>query len=111
MRSVRNSVRVVRNAPELDSLSTHEFARSVIQHLVGIHVRVIVGRRYRVGIEVVRARTERTHHEAVAFEGLMHRWRLMHSTNDRLEVVDVERPRIEVAVPADDVEWVVVENE
>src|SRR3954451_11565286 len=41
----------------------------------------------------------------------MHRWWLVHASNDRLEVVDVERPRIEVTVPADDVEWMMVENE
>src|SRR4051794_7657101 len=41
----------------------------------------------------------------------MHRRRLVHPPDDRLEVADVERPRVEVAVPADDVEWMMVENE
>src|SRR3954471_24448624 len=40
----------------------------------------------------------------------MHRGGLVDAANDRLEVVDVERPRIEVSVPADDVERMVVEN-
>src|SRR5512143_1734773 len=35
----------------------------------------------------------------------------MHASDDRLEVVDVERPRIEVPIPPDDVEWMVIENE
>src|SRR6185503_13371099 len=36
---------------------------------------------------------------------------LMDASDDRLEVADVERPRIEVAVPADDVEWMMVEDQ
>src|SRR4051812_48201668 len=41
----------------------------------------------------------------------MHRRRLMHPTDDRLEVGDVERPRIEISIPADDVEWMMVQHE
>src|SRR3954468_2191696 len=41
----------------------------------------------------------------------MHRWWLVHASNDRLEVVDVERPRIEVTIPANDVERMMIENE
>src|SRR3954463_13778198 len=41
----------------------------------------------------------------------MHRRRRGAPPDDRLEVADVERPRVEVAVPADDVEWMMVENE
>ena len=29
----------------------------------------------------------------------------MHSTDDRLEVVNIERPRIEVAIPTNDIKW------
>ena len=43
-------------------------------------------------------------------ERLVHRRRLVDAPDDRLEVVDVERPRIEEAVPAHDVERVVVEH-
>src|SRR5665213_968785 len=39
----------------------------------------------------------------------MHRRRLVNATDDRLEIANVERPRVEVAVPSDDVEWMVVE--
>src|SRR6185312_2024256 len=41
----------------------------------------------------------------------MHRRRLMHAPDDRLEIIDVECPRIEVSIPPDDVERMVVENE
>src|SRR5262245_42082143 len=41
----------------------------------------------------------------------MDRWWLVDSTDDRLEIVDAENPRIEVAIPADDVEWMVVEDQ
>src|SRR5262249_33539226 len=72
---------------------------------------VVVRRRHRLGVEVVRARTERADDEAVALERLVHRRRLMNAPDDRLEVVDVERPGIEVSVPANDVERVVIEDE
>src|SRR5687767_9924835 len=35
----------------------------------------------------------------------------MHPTDDGLEVVDVERPRVEVAVPPDDIEGMMVEHD
>src|SRR5947208_7975830 len=38
-------------------------------------------------------------------------WWLVYASDDRLEVVDVERPRIEVAVPADYIERMVIEND
>src|SRR5438045_1415263 len=41
----------------------------------------------------------------------MDRRRLMYAPDDRLEVVDVERPRIEVAIPSDDVEWMMIEDQ
>src|SRR5207247_427414 len=36
---------------------------------------------------------------------------LVHSAHDRLEVVDVERPRIEMPVPSDDVERMVIQRD
>src|SRR5688572_18995261 len=35
----------------------------------------------------------------------------MNPAHDRLEVVDVERPRVEVSIPADHVQWMVVEHD
>ena len=62
-------------------------------------------------MKVVRPRAERADNESVALKSLMHRRRLMHLPDDRLEVPNVERPRIEVSVPANDVERMVIENE
>src|SRR5205814_7838951 len=42
---------------------------------------------------------------------LVHRRRLMHPADDGLEVIDVEGPRIEVPVPADDIERMMVEDD
>src|SRR5437588_12531005 len=104
MRSVRNPVRMMRDAPELDSLSAHELARGIVEHFVRIDVAVVVRSGHCLRIKVIRTRTERADDETVALERLMHgRW-LVHAAHDGLEVVDVERPRIEVPVPADDVE-------
>src|SRR6185437_15952805 len=97
MRPVWQTVRVVRNRAELDSLARHEFAGRVVQHLVRVHVGVVVRSRYRFRMEVIRTRAERADHETVALERLVHgRW-LVYASNDRLEVHDVERPRIEIS--------------
>ncbi len=56
-------------------------------------------------------RAEAAHDEAVALERLVHRRRLMHPSDDRLEVVDVERPRVEVPVPSDHIERMVIEDD
>ena len=101
----------MRDRPVLDPLPAHELARRVEEHLVGIDVAVVVRRRDRLRMEVERPRAERADHESVALERLVHRRRLVHAADDRLEVVDVERPRIEHPVPPDDVARVVVEHE
>ena len=66
--------------------------------------------RHRERVEVELARAERADHEVLALERLVRGRRLVDAAGDRLEVVDRERPRIEVAVPADDVERVVVDD-
>src|ERR1044071_9707120 len=101
----------MRDAAILDSLSAHELARRIEQHLVGVHVAVVVRRRHRLWIKVIRARAKRADHEAIALESLMHRRRLVDATHDRLEIVDAEDPRIEVAIPANDVEGMVIEDQ
>src|SRR6478752_6952518 len=111
MRAVRDPIRMQRDRAELDPLPAHEFARRVVEHLVRIHIAVVVGRGDRFGMEVVRPRAERADDEPVALESLMHRRRLVHAPDDRLEVVDVERPGIELAVPADDVERMMIEDD
>src|SRR5437867_2852475 len=111
MRPVRDAVGMVRDAPELDSLSAHELARRIVEHFVGIDVAVVVRSGHRLGIEIVWPRTERADHEAVTLERLMYGRGLVHAADDRLEVIDVEGPGIEVAIPTDDIERVVVEDE
>ncbi len=111
VRTVRNAVGMMGDAPEFNSLPAHELARRVVQHLVRIHVAVIVRCRNRLGVKIVRPRTERADDEAIALKSLMHRRRLVNPANDRLEIPDVERPRVEVSIPSNDVEWVVIEND
>ena len=78
-----------------------------VEHdLVGVDVRVVVGHRDRQRVVVDLARHEVADDEVVALEDLVHRRRLVHPAGDRLEVGDVERVRVQAAVPADDVERV-----
>src|SRR4051794_33196541 len=71
---------------------------------------MVVRNRHSERVEVELARTERADDEVLARERLVRRRRLMDAAGDRLEVVDRKGPREEIAVPADDVEWVIVED-
>src|SRR6185503_9281025 len=46
VRTVRNAVRMVRDAAELDALPAHELAGRVVQYFVRVHVAVVVRRRH-----------------------------------------------------------------
>src|SRR5438045_3559606 len=70
MRTVWDSVRVMSDAAELDSLAAHELARCVVQNLVGIDVAVIVRSGDCFGMEVVRPRAERADYEPIALKSL-----------------------------------------
>ena len=107
MRAVGDAARVERERRLLDPATAAEPAADVIEHLVGLHVRVGVGHLDRLGVRVEHPRRERAEHEPGRVERLLHRRRLVDRAGDRLEVVGVERVRIDHAVPADDVERMV----
>src|SRR4051795_1664425 len=111
MRTVRDPVGMVGDAAELDPFSTHELAGGVVEHLVRVHVAVVVRRRHRLRMEVVRPGAEAADHEAVALERLVYRRRLVHPAHDGLEIHDVEGPGIEIAVPSHHVEGMVIEDD
>src|SRR5258705_10901577 len=90
MRTVRNSIGVVRNAAELDSLAAHELTRRVIQHLVRIDVAVIIRSGNCLRMEIIGTRAERADDESISLKGLVHRRGLVHAPDDRFEIVDVE---------------------
>ena len=71
----------------------------------------MVGQRDRQRVPVELPRAERADHEVRPLERLVRGRRLVQAPGLGLEVVDVERVRVDVAVPADDVERVVVEHE
>src|SRR6478672_4774547 len=99
-----------RDRADLDALSRAEVSGDVIDHLLRLKIRVVVRNRHCERVEVELARAEGADHEVRARERLVRGRRLMDASGDRLEVVDRERPRIEIAVPADDVERVIVEH-
>ena len=83
-----------------------EPAADVVQHLVGLHVRVGVRHLDRLGVRVEHPRGERADDEPGRLERLVDRRRLVDRAGDRLEVVGVERERVDHPVPADHVERV-----
>src|SRR5947208_16341732 len=54
---------------------------------------------------VEHARRKRAYNISADFECLMNRWRLMHRSGDRLEILRVESEWIEITIPADRIEW------
>jgi hypothetical protein len=68
---------------------------------------VVVRRRDGERVVVELAWHEGAHDVVAAGEGLVDRRRLVDATGDRLEIADVEDVRVQVAVPADDVEGMV----
>ena len=93
-----------------DPLARAEVAGDVVDHLLRLQIAVVIRDRHRLWVEVEMARTERADDEVRPLEGLVRGRRLVDPPGDRLEVVDRERPRVQEAVPADDVERVVVED-
>src|ERR1700680_1682777 len=110
MRSMRKTVRVKRQRAVLDSFSAHELARGVINRFVRHDIGVVVRHGHSLRIEIERPWTKRAHHKVIALEGLMYRRRAMKPTPARLEVFDVDGPRIVVAIPPDHVKRMMIEN-
>ena len=59
---------------------------------------------------IEQARHEGAYHEIVPLESLVHRRGLVDPPGDRLEVVDAEDPGIQITIPANHVERVVVQD-
>ncbi len=101
---------MVCDAAVLDAFATHELAAGVVEHFIRVDVAVVVGSRHRLRVKIVGTRTKGTDDEAVALEGLVNRGRLMHPADNGLEVLDVEGPGIEHAVPAHHIAGMMVED-
>ena len=78
------------------------------ENFVRVRVGVVVGDPYGVVSEVERTRHEAAHDEARSGKCLVHGGRLVHPADDRLEVVDPERVRIDASVPCDHVERMIL---
>src|SRR5205809_8146116 len=104
MRSMRNSARMQRDRRRLDSFSRTKIAAHVKQYFVGFNVVVHQGNFDRFRMEVEVTRCECTDNVAANLEGLMDRRRLMHRARDRLKILRGKCERINVTLPADDIE-------
>ena len=87
--------------------SAHEVAGRVEEDLVAVDVGVVVRHLDRLGSKSKSRGTNEHTTKPGPLEGLVDRRRLVDAADDRLEVVDGERPGVHAAVPADDVERVV----
>ena len=108
LRPVGVAARVQRDRADVDAraLARLVVAADVEHHLVAVDVGVVVGHRDRRAGGSRPCAAEVADHEVPALEDLVHRRRLVDPAGDRHEVLDVERVRVEAAVPADHVERV-----
>src|SRR5207248_10571123 len=63
-----------------------------------------------LGMSIEQARRKCANNVAANLKGLMNRWRLMHGSGDRLEILSVERERIKITIPADRIEGMMRER-
>jgi hypothetical protein len=106
--AVRDAVGVQRERRFLDTATAAELPANVVEHLVRFDIAVGEGHLHRIRMVIQEPRGERADDEAtVALEGLVDGRRLVDGAGDRLEIVRVERERVDATVPADDVERVV----
>jgi hypothetical protein len=110
LRPVRQPARVQRQAADVDALARRVVAVGVEHDLLGLDVRVVVGERHRRLVPVEHPRRERADDEVRPLEGLVRGRREVEAPGARLEVHRVERVRVDVAVPAHDVERVAVQH-
>ena len=94
MRAVRESPGVQAEVVLLHPPAAHEVALGVVDHLVRVHVGVVVRRGDGERVIIEQARDERADDEVPAFPRLVHGRGLVHAPGDRLEVRDVEGVRI-----------------
>src|SRR6185503_14642923 len=104
MRSMWDSARMQRNRGGFNPAARSEITANVEQYLICFDIIVNPRNfhRFRMGIE--QARRERADNVTANLKRLMDgRW-LVNRAGNRLEILGVERERINVAIPANDIE-------
>src|SRR5205814_10150734 len=92
---VRDAGGMERERGKLHAAAAHEVTGHVVDDLVAVDVRMVVGRRDRERVVVELAGYERADDEVPGLERLVDRRRLVDPAGDRLEVRDVEPERPE----------------
>ena len=92
----------------INATPAHEVTVHIVDNFFAINIRVVIGSGDRERVIVVLARHEGTDHEVMRLERLVDGRRLVDSPRYRLEISNVKDVRVEVAVPANDIEGVVV---
>src|SRR5262245_25503676 len=106
MRTVRNPARMQRDGSWLNPATRPEIAAHVKQNFVRLNIIVHPGNPDSLWMRIEHAWCKCAHDIATNLECLMDRRRLMNRTSNRLEVLRVKGKRINVAIPADDIERV-----
>src|SRR5262245_53867121 len=104
VRSVRNPARMQRNRSRFDSTTRSEITAHVKQNFVRLNIVVYPWNPDCLWMRIQHAWSKCTDDITANLECLMNRRRLVDSPSNRLEVLRVERERINVAIPADNIE-------
>ena len=110
LRTVRCARGVQCDRALLDAAAAHEVAVDVVEDFVAIDARVIVRNRYGERMIVEHPRNEDAKRRARRLEGRMRGRRLMEFPGDRCVFVGVEGVGVAVAIPADQIEGVILDQ-
>ena len=99
---------VVGERPLADAPSRRVVTVDVVEDFVGFDVAVVIRQEVGFGIPIQFARHKTADHRVMNLEGLMNRRGHVEAAGTGFEVVNVERHGIDGAVPAHDVEGMVV---
>src|ERR1700732_4538876 len=105
MRPVRNPARMQGDRRRLNAAARSEISTHIKQNLIGLDVVVHPRNLHGLGMRIEKPWRKCANNITANFEGLMDRRGLMHGARDRFEVLGVERKWIHVAIPSNDIEW------
>src|SRR6266581_4695836 len=104
MRAMRNPARMQCDRTAFDATTRSKISADIKQNLIRLYVVVHPRNLHCLGMIIEEARCESADDVTTNLKRLMDRWRLVHGSGDRLEILCVKREWIEITIPANCIE-------
>src|SRR6476620_5887915 len=99
MRAVWNTTRMQCDHSSGHIFAAHEIAVHIINHFITVNVAVIIWSRNTLRMIIKHTGNKTADNKIICLKSLMYRWRLMHTTGDRLKIMNRECKRVTTSVP------------